>query len=406
MSFSFKHKNVFLKKGKAKPFWYRHPWVFSGAVKSVKGKPENGDIVEVFDHDRRFIAKGFYNDQSQIMVRLLTWDLHEKLDYKFFERQISQAVHLRDNVLALSSKTNAYRLIHSEADGLPGLTVDRYDNVLCVQLTSFGMDRRRDMIFDILQKVTKVPTIVERYSSGIRKQEGLPEIDYSVTGEKPPETLTIHEYGLNFRVSLSRGQKTGFYIDQRENRLLASKFSYNKRVLDACCYSGAFGIYMSKKGKAKEVVFLDTSKFALEIASENASLNNCSNCSFEHKDVFNDLEKMHKDGEKFDTIVLDPPKVITSKSSLHNGLMALKSINATAMKMLTNHGILITCDCSGMISVPRFMQTINAAAMEAECEAKIIDSRSAGQDHPQNPACPENSYLKTLFVSITKKTDT
>lgn len=403
MAFSFKHKNVFLKKGKAKPFWYRHPWVFSGAVKTVKGNPEEGDIVEVFDHDRRFIAKGFYNSASQIMVRLLSWDLHEKLDYKFFERQITNAISLRDNTLALSSKTNAYRLIHSEADGLPGLTVDRYDNIISVQLTSWGMDRRREMIFDILKKITKVPTIVERYSAGIRKQEGLPEIGYAVSGENPPEKTTIHEYGLNFQVSLARGQKTGFYLDQRENRLLASKFSYQKRVLDACCYSGAFGIYMAKKGKAKEVVFLDTSKFALEIAKENALLNNCTNSTFLHKDVFKDLEEMHKEGEKFDVIVLDPPKVITSKSNLQTGLAALKSINTTAMKMLNDHGVLITCDCSGMISVPRFMQTVNSAAMDANCDAKIIENRSAGPDHPQNPACPENTYLKTFFVIVDKQ---
>jgi len=389
---SYKPKQIFLKKGKAKPFWYHHPWVFSGAIKDIKGHPQSGDVVELYDDQRKFIGKGFFNDQSQIQVRLLSWNLHEKINRDFFKCKIQQAIALRHN-LQLTSKANAYRLVHSEGDGLPGLTVDTYNRFLCVQFTSFGMDKRREMILDILQKELSPKCIVERYSAGTRRLEGLPEIDYLSHGT-PPEFIEIEEYGLTFKVSLAKGQKTGFYLDQRENRLYASKFTYNKRVLDAFCYTGGFGVYSINKGKAQEVVFLDTSKWALHLAEQNTQLNKNSKSTFIKKDAFKYLSQIE---EKFDVIVLDPPKVAPTKSNVKSALFALKNLNTDALNLLTSPGILITCDCSGDISVNDFLTTVNRAAIDANRTLRIIQILGAGPDHPVMSSSIDSSYLKVLF---------
>lgn len=264
-NFGSQRPRAYLKKGKAKPFWHHHPWVYSGAIKNVKGKPQDGDIIAVFDDAGDFVGKGFYNSKSQIRVRLLSWDLHEKIHNEFFHRKIKQALYLRETILMMRTKSNAYRLINSEGDGLPGLTVDRYKNYLCVQFLSLGMELHRDIIIKILKQETKINNIVERYSAGYRKREGLEEIDFRYEGDEPKEDLQIKEYELKFYTSLQKGQKTGFYIDQRENRHRLTKYAYNKKILDAFCYTGSFGIYMLTKGKAAEVVFLDSSSYALEL---------------------------------------------------------------------------------------------------------------------------------------------
>lgn len=392
MSFQYKPKHVILKKGKAKPFWYHHPWVFSGAVKHIKGNPCSGDIVEVYDDERNFIGRGFFNTDSQIQVRLLSWDRHEKINDEFFRRKIQQAINVR-HLLQLPSKVNAYRIVHSEGDGLPGLTVDMYNQNLCVQLTAFGMDKRREMILDILRKEIQPKCIVERYSAGTRKLEGLPEIDYQAHGSVP-ESIEINEYGLNFQVNLAKGQKTGFYLDQRENRLYASKFSYHKRVLDVFCYSGGFGIYCAKKGQANEVTFLDSSKLALNLAEQNMKANCKTKCSFIKADGFKHLSQMDS---KFDVIILDPPKVAPTKNSVKSALFALKKLNADAMEKLTSPGILVTCDCSGDISLNDFLTTVNRAAIDVNRTIRVLQIAGAGPDHPIMPSCVSSTYLKVLF---------
>ncbi len=402
MAFSFTKKSeITLKKGKAKPFWHQHPWVFSGAIKDVKGKPENGDVVDVLDDQRRFIGKGFYNEHSQIRVRLLSWDLHEKIDNNFFHEKIKNAIVLRHEVLNLPKRTNSYRLIHSEADGLPGLTVDVYGEFLSMQFTSLGMDQRKEMIMNTLCDMLGVDTVIERYTAGYRKLEGMKEIDHSIYGPEPPQIFEVHEYGATFLVNLVKGQKTGFYLDQRENRLEAASFGQGKKVLDAFCYTGGFGVYLSGKGGAKEVTFLDSSPLALSMAETNVSVNHCKKANFIKADAFKKIPEMQEAGNKFDLIVLDPPKVAPDKKSLENGMQALKKLNMSAMKMLPRNGILITCDCSGDISSHKFLALLNKAAIDVGRQVKVFHSAGPGPDHPANPACLENVYLKTLFCCVT-----
>ncbi len=388
---------VTLKKGKAKPFWYHHPWVFSGAIQDIKGNAENGDLVDVLDYDGKFIAKGFVNHQSQIAVRLLTWDIHEKIDPDFFRKKIRDAIHLRET-LAISSRSTAYRLIHSEADGLPGFTVDKYNDFLSIQFLSIGMDMRRDLILDILQQEVKATGIVERYSPGVRQREGLPEIEYRYMIQEPPEKFTITEYGMKFEVSFKSGQKTGFYIDQRENRYKLSRFGYQRRILDAFCYSGGFGIALAAKSKVNEVIFMDSSAQALKLAEANWNLNQLTaKHSFEKADIFEKLPQMQKAGEQFDMIILDPPKVAPDASSIRSGIESLEKLNTTACMMLKPGGILATCDCSGLITNEEFLRIVGKASIESQRNIKIFDILSAGPDHPIIPSCPENSYLKVIM---------
>lgn len=400
---------VTLKKGKSTPLKYHHPWVFSGAIQNIKGNTEDGDLVDVLEDTGKFIAKGFINTKSQIAVRLLTWDIHEKINPDFFRRKIKEAISLREQTLAMSSFTSAYRLIHSEGDGLPGLTVDRYNDFLTVQFLSVGMDKRRDLLIEILLDETKAKGAIERYSPGSRRREGLEDVDCHSYGQEPPETLIISEYGVKFQISLKSGQKTGFYLDQRESRHKLSRLGYKKRILDGFCYTGGFGISLATKSRANEIIFMDSSASALDLAQVNWKLNEMkptgenehkTASSFIKADIFDKLPEMERAGEKFDLIILDPPKVAPDTNSLRTGMDSLEKINQIAMRMLNPNGVLVSCDCSGLISWDDFLRLINKAANEASRTIKIFDRLSAGPDHPVNPACLENTYLKTIMAMI------
>ncbi|HNZ66964.1 MAG TPA: class I SAM-dependent methyltransferase, partial [Planctomycetota bacterium] len=282
-----KKPRIVLKKGKAKPFWNQNPWVFSGAIQEIRGgQPEDGDLVEVLDDKLNFIAKGYVSLNSSIRVRLITWQLHHKIDKNFYRDKIKEALYYRNNTLLLRTKSSAFRLIHGESDGIPGLIVDKYNDFLVAQFLTPGIERRKDMFLKILKEETRAEAIMERYSSGYRTKEGLPEIEYQIhDNATPPTVIPIKEYDLPFEVDWQRGQNTGFYLDQRENRLRLSKYANNKNVLDAFCYTGAFGIYMAVKGKAKHVTFIDNSNYVLEQAKNNAQLNKVQNATFQQLDL-------------------------------------------------------------------------------------------------------------------------
>lgn len=391
---------IILKKGKAKPFWYQHPWLFEGAIKKTQGKPENGDVVDIADDMNRFVGKGFINFNSKLRVRILSWDQHEKINQSFFEKRIQAAVNLREKILNLPATTNAYRIVHSEADRLPGLTIDRYGNVLVAQFLSLGMDQRKDMIIEALRKVTGCSAVVERYATRYRQLEGLPAIDYQVHGDLADSEIIIEENGLKFHVSLEKGQKTGYYLDQRANREELVPYASGKKVLDAFCYSGGFGIYAGAKGNAKSVTFMDSSRYALGMVEKNLALNKVSSkVHLQKADLFKELPKLADQGEKYDMIYLDPPKVAPDKSSLTSGLHSLKSINAVAMRMLNPGGLLATFDCSGLISSQDFSRVLNQASQEISRPVQIVSHREASPDHPLIPSCPENSYLK-MYVAV------
>lgn len=395
------HIQVYLKKNKAKPLWARHPWVFGGAIHKITGNREEGDIAEVFDENRDFIAKGFLNEDSPIPVRLLSWDIHEKIDGHFFHDKIAQAIQLREK-LAIRSKANAYRLINGEGDGLPGLIVDRYQQVVVVQFLNPGMERRRDLLLGILKTVTKAEILVERYHpQWCRDSEGMEKLDYKAEGPEPPQIIQIQEYGVNFAVNIAKGQRTGFYLDQRENRMALCPYAFHKRVLDAGCYTGAFGVYLLAKGKASEAVFLDSSTFALDMAKKNLELNHIdAKVQFTKAELETKLPEMEEGGERFDIVVLDPPAITPGAAPLFQELESLKKLNIAALRMLQPQGILLSCERTDTLDSGEFFRLLSDAARKAGRTLQILEYRGAGQDHPFPPACPEYGQALKVVIGI------
>lgn len=363
--------NITLKSGKAKPFWHHHPWVYSGTIAKIEGNPQSADWVTVVDHQQQFVAKGIWDADSQISVRLWTWDPEESLE-DFLQRKIKAAVHLRRQLLNLPSVTTAYRLIHSEGDGISGLIIDQYNDHLIVQWSVAGMERYQPLIEEILQSPIK-------------------------TKKETDEILEVVEHGVKFQVNIKESHKTGFYCDQRDNRLLLSTLTKPKRVLDAFCYTGGFGVYLAAKTDPEEIVFLDDSQTALTIAKQNLAKNSSVAGIFKKANVFRYLEEMIKTKEQFDTIILDPPKLAPNQKSLPSALKALQKLQTQALQLLSPNGILVTCDCSGDISMEMFVQTLQMSALETNRDVRILKTSNAGPDHPINPCCPQNAYLKVLF---------
>ncbi|MBX9579322.1 MAG: class I SAM-dependent rRNA methyltransferase, partial [Gemmataceae bacterium] len=304
---------VILKPKRAQPFFGRHPWVFAGAIERIEGGPADGDEVEVVSGGGNFVARGLYNSQSKITVRLLSWEPDVPLDRDFVRRRLERAIHLRHHVLHLAGPDKGYRVVFSESDILSGMVVDRYADWLAVQFTSLGLGKRREMIADLLHELLNPRGIYLRTEKGIGKLEGLELHDGPLKGEAPPADLTIEENGLRFLVNLAEGQKTGYYLDQRDNRATVARLCPGKRVLDAFCYTGGFGLYAAKAG-ASEVLGVDASEAALELARRNAIANGLGNVSFAAADVFKHLTELAAAGRKFDVLVLDPPKFARNRA--------------------------------------------------------------------------------------------
>lgn len=376
---------IFLKKGRAKPFWNRHPWVYSGVIANQEGDCKNGDWVSVFDHQNQFVAKGLFDENTHIQVRLWTWDPKASLE-ECLTHKIKTAVYLRQKILNLPSlETTAYRLIHSEGDGLSGLTVDHYQNVLVAQWSISGMEAYQSLLKTIFASELPDTTLIFR-----SKQEA----------KQPSQWISIQEQGVHFKVDVGQGHKTGFYCDQRENRWLLSELAKPKRVLDAFCYTGGFGVTLAAKTNPKEIVFLEDSATALTLAEQNLKQNSSVKGIFKKTNVFRYLTEMVENQEQFDTIILDPPKLAPNQKTLPTALNALKKLQTHALRLLSPSGFLVTCDCSGDITLPAFLQTLQLAACEAKRDIRILKITGAGPDHPLNPYCPESAYLKTLFCLI------
>ncbi|NOZ23037.1 MAG: class I SAM-dependent rRNA methyltransferase [Planctomycetes bacterium] len=390
---------VRVKRGRAKPLFCRHPWLFSGAVDKTDGEFEAGDIVEVLDHNGAFIGRGYINAESRILVRLLTWDKDEPIDADFWRRRIADAVEMRVGLLNLPAKTDACRLIFSEADFLPGLIADRYGQHLVVQFLTAGVNARREEILDILEELCTPAAVFERNESSYQETEGTSPGGL-VRGQRTGGPVEIAENGLRFLVDIENGQKTGFYLDQRDNRLAAARFAEGKSVLDCFSYTGAFAIYAAKLGGASRVVAVDSSEAAVELGRENARRNEVDNVEFRRGDVTEEIRALKESGETFDMAVLDPPKLARSRAGVARASKKYIETNLQAIRVLKPNGVLVTCSCSQHIDEDTFVRLVSRAGREMGRKVQIVEYRSQAPDHPVSAACPETKYLKCLICRV------
>lgn len=385
-----------LKPGREKSLLRRHPWIFSGAVARVDGDPEPGATVDLLAAGGQFLARAAYSPSSQIRARVWTFDPVEAVDPAFFRKRIAAAIAGRAG-LHLTPGTDALRLIHAESDGLPGLIVDRYADVLVIQFLSAGVELWRDTIADILLEETGLGSIYERSDADVRELEGLLPKVGPLRGALPPSPFTILENDLKFMVNLESGHKTGFYLDQRENRLEVRGLSAGRDVRDCFCYTGGFTVN-ALAGEAKSVLSVDASAEALALCRQNVSINSLdvSRHSMLEGDVFLLLRKFRDEARSFTLIVLDPPKFAPTAAQAEKAARGYKDINLLAFKLLRPGGLLVTCSCSGGVDAALFQKIVASAALDADVDAQILAHLEQAPDHPVALHFPEGAYLKGL----------
>ena len=391
---------VKLKPGREKSVLQKHPWIFSGAIASAEGC-ENGEVVDVLSFRGKWLARGSYNEKSQITVRILTWNQEETIDIDFWVDGIKRAFSTREH-LWLSDETQAFRVVHAESDYLPGLVVDVYGRWLVVQFLTAGVEKFREEILKALQEVFPgIKGIVDRSDVAVRKKEGLGLRKEIAAGEAPPPLLEFTENGHPFLTDLMNGQKTGFYLDQRENRALVGNYASGMRVLNAFSYTGAFAVYALKNG-AEFVTNLDSVQGALDLAKKNLEVNGFGALDFEmvRGDAFEVLREFLKEGRTFDMVILDPPKFATNQRNLRPATRGYKDINMLGMKLLRPGGFLATFSCSGLVPPDLFQKIVFGAAIDAGRDAQIIEKMSQGCDHPIALTFPQGAYLKGLLLKV------
>ena len=388
--------SVYLKPNREKSVLHKHPWLFSGAIARVVGEPHSGETVQVNAADGRFLGWAAYSPSSQIRLRLWSFDPKDVINHDFLADRIAMALVLRKDLLA-DSNTNIFRLIHAESDDLPGLVVDQYAEFLVVQFLSAGVEYWRSAILEILNAQCHPTGIYERSDVSVRTLEGLPPQVGLLSGQNPPDRLRITENGLHFWVDIKSGQKTGFYLDQRDNRQKLMSYIKGGSVLNCFAYTGAFTVY-ALKANAEQVLSLDSSTEALELAKENILLNQLplENCEWLVEDVFTALRGLRDRARSFDTIILDPPKFAPTASHAPKASRAYKDINLLAFKLLKPGGLLFTYSCSGGIDAALFQKIVADAALDAGVNAKIITRLHQSSDHPVSLNFPEGAYLKGL----------
>ncbi len=392
---------VVLKPRRAQPFFARHPWVFSGAVARVEGDPPPGAEVALVTEHGEFVARGLFNPASNIQVRLYGWDARTPLDEAFWSSRLDEAIRLRRDVLKLMGQNVACRLVFSEADGLSGLVVDRYGDWLSVQLTSLALASRRDLLVRLLNEKLAPAGIWLRTERGIREAEGLEIADGPLCGEQPPRPLVIEEHGLQYGIDIVEGQKTGFFLDQRDNRLAAARYVRGGRMLDLCCYTAGFAMNAARHGGAREVLAVDVSEPALTMARSNAERNGLAGTiRIEKSDAFKALEALREASERFDVVVLDPPKLARHARGVPEALRGYHSLNRLAMEVLADDGILVTCSCTGYVEREMFENMLAEAALSARRRLQILEARGAAADHPTSVTCRETDYLKCYIGRV------
>jgi 23S rRNA (cytosine1962-C5)-methyltransferase len=386
---------IVLKRDREKPVRQRHPWVFSGAIARVESDAPNGALVQVVDHQGHYLATGTLNRHSQIVVRLLTWDVEERVDAGFWRGRLERAIAAR----RLPAGCNACRLVYAESDGLPGLVVDRYDDWLVMQCLTVGMASLRNEIAGLLAEMLSPVGIYARDDADVRRQEGLALETGPLWGAEPPDLVEIEEHGHRFLVDLKRGQKTGFYLDQRENRRATAAYCAGARVLNAFAYTGAFGVYAGRAGAAS-VVNVDSSAQALALAQENVALNGCAPQEMVVGDVFQVLRRYRDESRTFDLVVLDPPKFAASQAQVLGASRGYKDINMLALQLLRPGGFLVTFSCSGRVTADLFQKIVFGASLDAGREAQIVEYLHQAPDHPVLLTFPEAAYLKGFVCRV------
>ena len=386
---------LILKPGREKSLRHRHPWIFSGAVERVEGDPAMGDTVVVSGRDGGFLARAAFNPNSQIRARAWSFDPAEEVDEAFLRRRLEAAIARRATLRAGST---GMRLVHGESDGLPGLVADRYGDVVVVQLLSAGAERWRDRWGPLIAELAGVRAVFERSDVEVRGLEGLAPRVGPLVGEAP-DSARIEEDGIAYEVDVARGQKTGFYLDQRDNRALARSLAAGADVLNAFCYTGGFSL-AALKGGARHVDSIDTSEEALAIARRNLDLNalDASRAEWIAADVFAHLRRYRDQNKRFGLIVLDPPKFAPTEKHVPNAARAYKDINLWALKLLAPGGHLLTFSCSGAISPDLFQKIVAGAAADAKADVQIRRHLGAALDHPVSIHFPEGEYLKGLWL--------
>jgi len=389
--------SVFLKKSADSFIKRKHPWIFSGAIEKVEGNPANGETIQIFSSNKTLVGVGSYSPSSQIQVRVWSFNPEEKIDKDFFRKKFLAASQFRKRIVD-TSQTNAYRIINSENDGLPGLIVDRYADYLICQFLSSGSDFHKKIITETLDEVFNPIGIYERSDVEIRIKEGLEPTKGTLSGKEPDDLIQILENGLKFSVDVKNGHKTGFYLDQRDNRKLVSEFSRGKNVLNCFSYTGGFSVYALSSG-AKNLTQIEASESALDLSTKNIELNNPDDSKIENisGDVFEVLRKFRDERRTFDLIILDPPKFAESESQIQKASRGYKDINLLAIKLLNPGGILFTFSCSGHISQELFQKIVADAALDSGREVKIIKQLTQAADHPVALNFPEGLYLKGLI---------
>ena len=392
-------KELILNDGRERSLLRHHPWIFDGAVAAVSGAPLPGDTVEVYSEEGQWLARASYSPVSKIRARVWTFDQNEPIDQAFFDKRIDAATTYRSQ-LALNEKTDTWRLVHGEADGLPGCVIDRYGDFVVCQFLCAGSEAAREMIVASLKRDTSIRGIYERSDTDARERDGLKSRCGLLWGEEPPELFTIHENGIQFLADLRNGHKTGFYLDQRENRA-ALPCCHNADVLNCFCYTGGFGLRAAKEG-AKSVTQVDLSAPALELAKRNAELNGFDDSLFTYTkaDVFEQLRKFRDMGRQFDVVVLDPPKFAETPKQLEKAARGYKDINLLGAKLTRPGGFLLTFSCSGAMTPELFVKIVGDAARDAGRSARIVKVLGQAPDHPVTLDFPEGRYLTGLLLSL------
>lgn len=392
--------SILLKKSADSFIKRKHPWIFSGAIELVDGKPSIGETVQIFTLDKKLIGFGSFSPLSQIRVRVWSFNTEEEINSDFFKRRILAATELRKKLID-NSQTNAFRIINSESDGLPGLIVDQYADFLVYQFLSSGAEFNKRIIIEILNDVLKPVGIYERSDLEVRTKEGLQPTQGLLKGNAPDDLIEVRENGFKFLVDIKNGHKTGFYLDQKDNRKLVSEFSKGKSVLNCFSYTGGFSVYALASG-AKKVTQVEASASAIDLSMKNFKLNNLDSSLVENinGDVFEVLRKFRDERKTFDLIILDPPKFTESTSQIQKASRGYKDINLLAIKLLNPGGILFTFSCSGHISPELFRKIVADAALDSGREVKIIRQLTQSLDHPVATNFPEGLYLKGLICSV------
>ena len=392
--------HVILQPSRDKSLRRKHPWVFESAVAELKGRARVGDTVDVFDSEGDWLGRGAYSPHSKIRVRMWTFNKEESIDNGFFLRKLEAALSLRQRLFN-PEETNSFRWIASESDGLPGVTIDVYDNVAVVQLLSAGAEKHRSKIVWAITKLIPDIHVYERSDVDVRKKEGLEPVTGVLHGQ-PPSQVTIKENGLKIVVDIENGHKTGFYLDQRDSRAAAAHFAKDSDVLNCFSYTGTFSCY-ALKGGAKSVTNVDVSQPALDLAKQHVTLNGFDDnkAKYINKDVFKALREYHEQKQQFDMVILDPPKFVDSKASLTRAARGYKDINMYGIHAVRSGGLLLTFSCSGLMPADLFQKVVADAALDAGRTIKIIGRLHQASDHPIIGSYPEGYYLKGLVCEVT-----